>query len=295
MKILVMGDFHGKKPRGLKTFVKKNKIDLILSPGDVYGGFHTEKFEKIWEEHEDYVERGKYGNKNIDGLEDLVSKETFEKITKDLSVEGKEVLEYLNEIGLPVLLVPGNWDARKNSLTLTTSRFPIEETVKDFENITLLEEERSKDYNNIIGHLSNCPFIRKKHLRRYRRKDEKRIHKNIKKKRKEIRKKSRRLVKKNSGENIVLSHAPPYKTKLDKIENPDNEEHGSHVGDDILKSVIEMYQPLLNVCGHMHEHQGKCKVGKTLVVNSGFGKEGEFALIDVKGKKVKVEFKNLSK
>jgi len=34
MKILVVGDFHGKFPRGLNSIVKNKKIDVVVSVGD---------------------------------------------------------------------------------------------------------------------------------------------------------------------------------------------------------------------------------------------------------------------
>lgn len=46
---------------------------------------------------------------------------------------------------------------------------------------------------------------------------------------------------------------------------------------DLLKSkkeareMIEKYQPLICESGHIHEHFGKDKIGKTVCINSGFG------------------------
>jgi Icc-related predicted phosphoesterase len=62
------------------------------------------------------------------------------------------------------------------------------------------------------------------------------------------------------------------------------------MGDKILARFIKRKQPLLCICGHMHENQGKVKVGKTLVVNSGDGGKGECTLIDLKDQKVSVKF-----
>lgn len=44
MRILAIGDLHGKFPSKLnKTFIKKNKIDVIISPGD-FGADKTSKY-----------------------------------------------------------------------------------------------------------------------------------------------------------------------------------------------------------------------------------------------------------
>jgi Icc-related predicted phosphoesterase len=43
----------------------------------------------------------------------------------------------------------------------------------------------------------------------------------------------------------------------------------------------------------VHENQGKEKVGKTIVVNPGYGRNGECALIDLKDNEVNVKFLKL--
>jgi len=62
---------------------------------------------------------------------------------------------------------------------------------------------------------------------------------------------------------IFVSHAPPYKTKLDKINN-------SYVGSIELRKFIEKFQPALNICGHIHENEKiKDKINKTKIINPG--------------------------
>ncbi|MCD6367715.1 MAG: metallophosphoesterase [Candidatus Aenigmarchaeota archaeon] len=286
MRILAMGDFHGTVPWGLKTFVKRNKVDLVLSPGDFYGD-RAHELGPILRKHRNNIKRNKYGIRNLDGLEKLVSKRKLMKLIKNFSNSGKEVLEYLNEIGLPVIIVKGNVDNQKSGLTVTSSKYPIEDLVKEFSNIEMLEYEVIEfgEYK-IVGFGAKFPFLCKDNLRGY----ESDIRNNILNLRREEKKRLKLLVKDGPERTIILSHNPPGNTKLDKINAPSNPWHGRHVGDDILRSVIEKYQPLLNVCGHMHESQGKIRVGKTLVVNSGYGKKGEFAVLDLKGKKINVRF-----
>ncbi|MDP4012532.1 MAG: metallophosphoesterase [Candidatus Nanoarchaeia archaeon] len=66
---------------------------------------------------------------------------------------------------------------------------------------------------------------------------------------------------------IFLTHAPPYGTKLDIMPFP------GHVGcQSITKAILEL-QPILYMCGHIHECEGnKDKIGKTLALNPGRGK-----------------------
>jgi Icc-related predicted phosphoesterase len=37
----------------------------------------------------------------------------------------------------------------------------------------------------------------------------------------------------------------------------------------------------------MHENPGKDKIGKTLIINPGYAYDGRYAIIDLKGKKIK--------
>jgi putative phosphoesterase len=62
---------------------------------------------------------------------------------------------------------------------------------------------------------------------------------------------------------VLLSHAPPAKTTVDKIFL------GLHVGSKALRTYIEKLQPALVICGHIHEARGVDTIGKTLVINPG--------------------------
>lgn len=81
---------------------------------------------------------------------------------------------------------------------------------------------------------------------------------------------------------ILLTHAPPMDTRLDRIHS------GKHIGSVALRGFIEEHQPLLAVCGHIHEARGVDKIGGTAMVNPGTADTG-YAIADVDGKKVKVE------
>lgn len=74
---------------------------------------------------------------------------------------------------------------------------------------------------------------------------------------------------------ILLTHAPPFDTKADKI--PD----GSHVGSKALRKAIEEFKPDINLCGHIHEGRSVDKIGDTIVVNPGMLKENYGCLIDI--------------
>jgi len=65
---------------------------------------------------------------------------------------------------------------------------------------------------------------------------------------------------------ITITHAPPYKTKLDII---NSEHHGSKS----IRKLIENLQPKIHLCGHLHENAGNFdKIKNTIVLNPGHGK-----------------------
>ncbi len=73
--------------------------------------------------------------------------------------------------------------------------------------------------------------------------------------------------KKNRNKIILITHCPPYNTLLDKTFS------GEHAGSKAIREFIEEKQPLLNICGHIHENEGKEDLlGRTRLIC--VGKEG---------------------
>ena len=56
----------------------------------------------------------------------------------------------------------------------------------------------------------------------------------------------------------------------------------------MIRRIIDRYQPFIAIGGHIHENPGKDKLGKTIVVNPGYGKKGQFAVIDINEKNGKI-------
>ncbi len=76
---------------------------------------------------------------------------------------------------------------------------------------------------------------------------------------------------KNKSIDILITHAPPYRTKLDQLGK-------DHVGNIEFRRFIEKYQPKICSCGHLHENAGKEDIiDNTLLINPGYkGKIIEF-------------------
>ncbi len=74
----------------------------------------------------------------------------------------------------------------------------------------------------------------------------------------------KKIIKDKGGKIILVTHAPPYNTTVDKIgKNP--------VGNKSIREFIVSAKPDLVICGHLHENANKKdKIGKTLVMNPGY-------------------------
>ncbi len=76
-------------------------------------------------------------------------------------------------------------------------------------------------------------------------------------------------------------HSPPANSGLDTVPKLDASvdpprpvfDRGQPVmigaGSESVRFAIEKYQPLVDLCGHVHESRGVCNIGRTLVVNPG--------------------------
>jgi Icc-related predicted phosphoesterase len=77
------------------------------------------------------------------------------------------------------------------------------------------------------------------------------------------------------GSIILLSHAPPKNTKLDKVGV------NLHVGSTAIRKFIENKKPVLTISGHIHEAKGLDKIGKSLIINPGPAFQGYYAIIEI--------------
>ncbi len=78
---------------------------------------------------------------------------------------------------------------------------------------------------------------------------------------------------------VVLMHNPPKDTTCDRIHS------GVHVGSPLLRDFVERRQPLLVVCGHIHEAVSTDTIGTTTIVNPGSLAEGRYAIVEIGGGK----------
>ncbi|MEM2874453.1 MAG: metallophosphoesterase family protein [Candidatus Hadarchaeales archaeon] len=74
---------------------------------------------------------------------------------------------------------------------------------------------------------------------------------------------------------VLITHAPPYGTKVDEIKA------GTHVGSKSIRAYIETRQPILVLCGHVHEGRGVDEIGRTVIVNPGPATMGNAAEVQI--------------
>jgi Icc-related predicted phosphoesterase len=295
MKILVIGDLHGVKPR-----IHFKEFDCIIQVGDVCSDKefrpHIEKAFRLMK-HETRVAKrdvlGEIGKRELNGM-----------INRSIA-KGREILEYLNSFGVPVFFVPGNWDEsygktmikdmEKNDYNYSRTfldywlgRNSNKKLIQGLENVYDLQY-RLADFGdvNFLGYgLVSGPESFKKKLATYDLTDRQReiligLSKEI----------PRRLSKLNQQRDrkfplIFVSHNIPHGV-LDKCGQKKNYAYGKHLGSTVARDFCLRYKPLICIGGHVHEHYGKKKLGNTVVINAGFGRNAN-VLIDLDEKKRKI-------
>ena len=161
----------------------------------------------------------------------------------DLSEYGRgltEMAEALSRIKKPLMLVPGNNETDQQ----------VEELCKRYGWMNL--HGKTKDFGEYeffgVGGSPPTPFDTPFEL------EEKSFEMIL----------SSISSKRGSSRSILVSHSPPFGTKLDEIAS------GAHVGSLALRRFIERERPVLNICGHVHERaRQEDRLGATKLVNPG--------------------------
>jgi len=272
MKILVLGDFHGKFPKKLKDKIKKENADLVVSLGD----FFPFSYRKIWFKH---------CYKNDTELWEVIGKKKMKELIKKDFKCGEKVLKKLNKIKIPIISITGNldytkwrdaYDVKKPKWSYFHQDF-FSKIIKKYKNIKIFDYSFVKFQDIVFIGMATSTFPGKVKSKNY----------------KKMRRRLDKLFEKFRNEKVIfVSHNVPYKTKLSKINSKKGpkEVQGMEKGSKLSRRIIEKYQPLLNFAGHMHENQGKCKIGKTLVVNPGAVVDGKCAIVNLEKGKMKIKF-----
>lgn len=273
MRILVLGDFHGKFPNKIKSIVIKEKVDLVVSIGDHF----PFSFRKIWFKHS--YEKG-------EPLWKFIGKKKYKQLLlKDIK-GGDSLLGKLNDLPVPVFVIVGNVDYSKSydCFDYKPRGWKWDEQdffsgiIKKYKNIKRFDYSylKFKDFVFIGGGGHSFPgFVKSKSYKKH-----KKILDDL----------FNRFRKENGEQKLVfVMHNVPYKTKLDFVK--DNNAHklvrNKHVGSKMNRRIIDKYQPILAFGGHVHESYGMQRIGKTLCVNIGSITEGKEVILEIDEKKPK--------
>ena len=294
-KFLIIGDLHGNKPK-----IHFKDFDYIIAPGDFCSDKGLRPLMNKWlnnrnntEDFDKFIERT-IGNKK------------YRELKRESLKVGRKILSFLNSFSKPVFIVPGNWDesygkskiknmeASRYNYIMSFLHFYLGEKTNPFltkglKNIYDCQYKLNVfDNFNVVGYglSSNNEEDLGKSLKKLGL--TKRQSVKLNKAYNKIFKKlelvySKRNKKKPS---IFITHNVPFNTKLDILVNKESEHHGEHFGSKIARDFCKKFQPLICIGGHMHEHFGKDKIGKTIVINAGFGSYVN-TLLEIEGNKIK--------
>jgi Icc-related predicted phosphoesterase len=274
MKILAIGDFHGKFPVKLKKEIEKNldEIDLILALGDYTG---LDEWRPFF--HKQLTEAKK--GKEVMNVRDVMSKKEYNALVKKDFKAGLDVLKELNKFGKKVYVIFGNGDWYNAYHNRGHKTF--EPKIKPLKNLYEMSHKNRKfngiNFIGVGGYMDPDIYFNKKEWAEAQNKKSLKLR--IKRRSKSKNKFFNQLTKSKGKRIFVLHYTPVGAFDIVKSvkANPMN---GKSVGVGFFTSAIKKYKPKLALCGHMHEYQGKKRLGNTIVVNPGAAYNGKAAIID---------------
>ena len=303
-KFLIIGDLHGKKPK-----IHFKDFDYIIAPGDFCSDKGIRPISNKWKR---LLKKAKSKIRWDTFIKKTIGKRKLKALERQSLEVGREILRFLNSFNKPVFIVPGNWDqsyASTGIKDIDKSKYNYEKAFLDYYNSKRTNPFLTKGLKNIydcqyrlykfpefniLGYgLSSGPENPKLRevLRRTKGiKEDINPNKRIRlvKAYREIHNKLDEEYKKRNKKNptIFLTHNVPYNTSLDKVIAPGSYAHNKHYGSTVALEFCKEYQPLICIGGHIHEHFGKCKIGKTTAINAGFGSYVN-VWMELEGEKIK--------
>lgn len=288
LRVLAIGCMHGELKKKILDFIKSEKLDAVLVSGDFSGGDFADQLRKY----------EKYLVENFGPIPEfwplklqIESEKNFRRWAKMSAQNTERIFHELKKVDVPIFYVYGNWD----SVATETKGLVVEGSGEFF--IDKAEGGNMHFIHNKVVKIKGFSIVgfggyRGTSVKEYLNKDlpEPRLEmKYILQIRDDIRHRIEKLFMrvKDKSKAILLTHDPPYKV-LDYLAPA-----RKNYGEKITREIIERHSPLLCICSHFHEHQGVAKLKNTKVVNSGYGREGQCALIEIEGEKVKIKLLRL--
>ncbi len=279
MKILAIGDFHGKFPKRIVNHIRKIRPDLILCTGDLPD---TESERRLIFKH--------YDELTEKSLSDIIGKKKVMELERNASKSVEPILRTLNSFGIPVIMIWGNSDDvnyEKNP------RFThLNKRVKKFKNITFVAKQRAITRKDVqILAFSGYRYPIHKGFRKMDLIEELFVELENSVWNGRLGKLFSRMDKEKKT--IFLTHDPP-RGYFDKVQS-DNPMKGKNIGDEYFKEYIKEFQPNLCLCGHMHEYQDKRRLKKSMIVSVGAMCNNAYTLVDTDNNTIRFFRKDLKK
>ncbi|MDP2947543.1 MAG: metallophosphoesterase [Nanoarchaeota archaeon] len=253
MKILAIGDPHGKLPKNIPK-----KFDFCIITGDLGKANLARKR---------FFENQKRKQNDLPGLEET---ETYTKeVYNEIHYSTISVLKFLSKFA-PVYTIQGNVGIFKKSESKEIKKkwkinlFSTREKIKSIKNVNLIKNQFRIINGLKIGFLEF--FTDTSWVKEFRPMDYSKKMKSAKKQTD----KAKKILSRFKGLDILVCHQPPYGI-LDKVNFPGIPKNwiGKHAGSKAILNYIKTYQPKIVLCGHIHEAKGKAKIRKTVVYNLG--------------------------
>ena len=254
--VLVAGDLSG-----------KSLVALVQSNGSWHGTHGGREWvardeDELRELERTLADKGLYGvAMSEDELAELrdpgvLERRFLEAIMTRLEAWMELAAERLHESGTPLYLIPGNDDPYEIDAVLDEATAAINAESRVV---------RLPDGRELIGFASSnlTPWHTPRELEE-----------------EDLEGRLRALIEtaEDPGSAVLMTHVPPHGSSLDTVPLLDAElrpviSGGGVVevpcGSTAVRNVIEEFQPVLAIHGHVHESPGHVRVGKTLCVNAG--------------------------
>ncbi len=261
MKILVVGDPHGKLPKR----IPKN-ADLILITGDLGKADLARRraFENI--------KREKKGLPEIEETALFVKKANMEIYNSTM-----KIVKTYSKIAPTYTLIGNVWTSddwvKKDEKRLGIKLPYLNRDLRNSKKINIVKNGIRNinglrigflDYFSDVGWMKEFGSKNKERMKRARKETVK----------------AKKILKWFSKIDILLCHQPPYGV-LDKVTWKKAPKHyqGKHAGSKVILDYIKRKQPKYVFCGHIHEGKGQKKIGKTKIYNVGVA--GDYILLNI--------------
>jgi Icc-related predicted phosphoesterase len=286
MRLLVTSDLHASEVawRKLLNAVRLGiwKVDAVLVAGDLsgkalvplvrsIGGWHGSHGGREWVARNDdelreieraLADKGLYAvamtGEELAELDDphVLEQRFLDAIKGRLEAWMELAGERLHESATPLYLIPGNDDP-----------YDIDPVLEGANGVINADNRvvRLPDGRELIGFATAnpTPWLTPRELEE-----------------EELEERLRALVASAEapGSAVLMTHVPPHASAIDTVAKLDEELRpvmsGGKVvevpcGSTAVRHVIEQFQPVLSVHGHVHESPGQVRVGSTLCVNAG--------------------------